>query len=141
MRIQFIASALLSAILTAVVPACAMDAADDGVETTTSNEDLQSWKTDDQPATWGNPSAGEIPNASLTNDAVTQANNCSIVVWCNAPGVNGTVCRQLGCTLPQTLNECNADARAICGTLHYPLVIILLDGQVQPQPTPPPHAR
>jgi hypothetical protein len=63
--------------------------------------------------------------ATIGTEATPAAGNgCSIVEWCNQPGSNGTVFRQVGCTLPSAQQECTREAIQICGTIVQPFIII-----------------
>lgn len=58
----------------------------------------------------------------LINETPWAAVNCTYIQWCNVAGPYGTVCRvREGCVKNQdALNECAADANAVCGGLTNP---------------------
>ena len=79
----------------------------------------------------GEESAVELGGQSPVEpggDAVGQAVNCSIVEFCNAPGSDGTRCRQRGCSLGAAENECKREARTVCGSARCPLFFVTSGG-------------
>ncbi len=128
MRIQSIACVLLGVFFAMTVSACALNS-DENLGTSASSEDLLSSKVDDESATWGDASAETTSSTSFSNEAVTQANGCSIVQWCNAPGSEGTVCKQLGCSEQAAENECFVESHNVCGTPRCPWIFVTLDGR------------
>ena len=75
----------------------------------------------------GEESAVELGGQSPmepAGDAVGQATNCSVVEFCNAPGSDGTRCRQRRCGQGAAENECKREARSVCGSARCPLVFV-----------------
>ncbi|HET9621570.1 MAG TPA: hypothetical protein VFP84_09405 [Kofleriaceae bacterium] len=91
---------LLCAVVMASGAACVSPSAPAPDETTTSVDEATT-------------SADETAAAP---DAVTPRTNCSIVQFCNAPGADGPVCEQLGCTLGTAESECRTELKNVCGT-------------------------
>lgn len=55
--------------------------------------------------------------------------NCSVVTTCNAPGGDGTRCRQQpGCTVGAARLECALESIVVCGAAVCPVVLIKLNG-------------
>jgi hypothetical protein len=68
---------------------------------------------------------GDGTQAATGADPTPAAGNgCSIVEWCDQPGANGTVCRQVACDLPSAQQECSREATQICGSVVQPFIII-----------------
>lgn len=67
---------------------------------------------------------GDVVAGEKPGEVGTEA-DCVYIQWCNAPGADGTVCRlRSGCSLNNaTLNECVADAYAVCGAPVDPWVL------------------
>lgn len=97
---------------------------------------LGNWEADEKSATSGDATAEESGDAtaeealstSSADDAVIQA-NCSIVEYCNAPGADGSRCRQQGCSLQAALDECTVETSNVCGTPVCPWIFVALNGQ------------
>jgi hypothetical protein len=53
---------------------------------------------------------------------------CSVVEWCNAPGGDGTRCRQTGCSVPTAIAECKADVDVVCGDPICPWIFTSVTG-------------
>jgi hypothetical protein len=60
-------------------------------------------------------------------DVVIQA-GCSVVEYCNAPGSDGSRCRQQGCTLANAIAECESETRQFCGTPQCPWIFVATGG-------------
>jgi hypothetical protein len=107
--------ALMGAI---VVAACALEAepGDSPTEATAGDSALEA--------------AEEVTqdDESVTGDAAAAANGCSIVEWCNEPGANGSVCRQVACSTAAAYAECDREVRQICGAPVCPWVVKTLSG-------------
>lgn len=104
------------AALVVALSACAADAPDDVGEArldepvTGVTEQTASTSSEDEPA----------------SDALA---NCSVVTTCNAPGSDGTRCRQQpGCTAGAARLECALESVAVCGAAVCPVILIRLNG-------------
>ena len=67
------------------------------------------------------PSDGPGPEA-----AFAPAEGFVHVAWCNAPGVEATVCQwdlPAASTRAQAWSECDAEAREVCGAIGFPQVL------------------
>jgi hypothetical protein len=115
-----LAATLLAAIFFAGFTGCAADDAkqDQGLE----GPVPQSWAVED------------VPELTLTDDGKAvpgpeqpQA-GCSFVEWCNAPGADGSRCRQEGCTIAAAIAECESETRQFCGTPQCPWIMVASDG-------------
>src|SRR5678815_3979789 len=62
--------------------------------------------------------------ASSESDLIAPRAGCSVVQFCNAPGSDGTVCQQQGCTLASAKNECTSESHTVCGTPVNPWVFV-----------------
>jgi hypothetical protein len=62
------------------------------------------------------------------DDAAPAAAGCVVVTTCNAPGPDGTRCRQQGCSLGAARLECELEASSVCGTAICPVILIRTDG-------------
>jgi len=58
-----------------------------------------------------------VADASPVQNAITPRAGCSIVQFCNAPGSDGTVCLQQGCSLAAAQAECSLEAPIVYGKL------------------------
>jgi hypothetical protein len=58
--------------------------------------------------------AGESADA-VEGEGESDLASCSYVEWCNAPGSDGTVCQQTGCTRSEAIAECRREVSSICG--------------------------
>jgi hypothetical protein len=103
-------SCLVTIFLMCCVAACVMESAPESEQS-----EVQAISTDDGPSV-----AGEV---------VTQASGCSVVQWCNAPGPDGAVCKQLGCDFHSAFTECVDETPRVCGTPRCPWRFKQLDGQ------------
>jgi hypothetical protein len=57
------------------------------------------------------------------------AANCSIVQFCNAPGSDGTVCRQQsGCLVTTAVSECKVETSNVCGSPVPIWIFVTRDG-------------
>lgn len=55
--------------------------------------------------------------------------NCSVVQYCNAPGNDGTICRQqAGCSVAAATSECVTEVRNVCGGATCPWKLVRTDG-------------
>ena len=68
----------------------------------------------------GMSTVGDGMRADAPTDGV--AANCSIVMYCDASGTEGTRCVQQGCSLVTAQNECKLEARSVCGTIICPFI-------------------
>lgn len=77
------------------------------------------------------PAAASDPSttASSESDLITPRTGCAQVQWCDAPGSDGTVCQQLGCSLADSKNDCTALSTTVCGTPVNPWVFVATGGQ------------
>lgn len=67
--------------------------------------------------------------APFLDDPASPSANCSVVQYCNAPGNEGSVCKQLGCSTSAALLECFTEVRNVCGTHTCPLIFVDLNGR------------
>jgi hypothetical protein len=86
------------------------------------------YQADDPAASPPVATASDALSTGPTQDAIQPRAGCSIVQFCNAPGTDGTRCLQQGCDLITALNECSAEAPAVCGTPVCPWIFVALDG-------------
>lgn len=84
---------------------------------------------DDSTTTPSQTASDPSTTASSEGDLITPAVNCSIVQFCNAPGSDGTVCQQQGCSLASAKNECTTESQNVCGTPVNPWVFVSSSGQ------------
>lgn len=68
------------------------------------------------------------PAAVESELAEVQAAGCSVLLSCNAPGGDGTRCRQQGCSLRAAELECELEALSVCGAVVCPVILIKTDG-------------
>jgi len=62
------------------------------------------------------PSNAEPPSPESPAEIPPGENGCTLVVYCDAPGPDGTLCRQEACSLEGAIADCDEDARYVCGT-------------------------
>ena len=67
-------------------------------------------------------------STGLHDAAPAAAAGCAIVTTCNAPGPDGTRCRQQGCSLGAAELECELEAFSVCGAPICPVILIRTDG-------------
>jgi hypothetical protein len=115
--------------LVAIMSACASDRVDEQLKDETQGNDQESWVIDDQPEMSENAASKDEVIPGPAESEASQAVNCSIVQWCNAPGGDGTRCVQKGCSLGAALRECEVESRNACGTPVCPWVFVALNGQ------------
>lgn len=107
--------ALMGAI---VVAACALDAEpEEGAPEWSAGESVL------EPA----DEVGQDEEA-IASDAAAAGNGCSIVEWCNEPGTNGSICRQVACSVDAAKAECDRETRQICGAPVCPWILKTLSG-------------
>jgi hypothetical protein len=82
----------------------------------------------DAPATPTGRNA-DAPARAEAEDPATGYSGCSIVQYCNAPGLNGTVCLQQGCSVAAARSECRSESKYVCGSPVCPWEFIASDGQ------------
>lgn len=82
----------------------------------------------DEPAVISSDTAETVSRASPTSDAITPRAGCSVVDFCNAPGSEGTRCRQQGCSVQSAVNECKSEVPGVCGSPVSPWIFVTLDG-------------
>lgn len=99
-------------------------------------EDFESAEGEESPdeVAWQqSPDEGIDPGESadlIEGDADDDASlaGCSVVEYCNAPGGDGTRCRQTGCSIPTAIAECKADVAAVCGKATCPWIFTSVTG-------------
>jgi hypothetical protein len=125
-----ITGVLLIAVLTFTMSACAVGPDGDPLKSE-AESDIRS-KVDDPSLTPADLSAEQDMIAASTGtgagDVTTNAVNCTIVQFCNAPGANGTVCQQKTCTLQAAADECVVDTNFVCGARVCPWKLITSGG-------------
>lgn len=67
--------------------------------------------------------------SAFVGDSESPSANCSVVQYCDAPGKEGSVCKQLGCSTTAALTECFNEVRNVCGTHTCPLIFVDLNGR------------
>jgi hypothetical protein len=89
-----------------------------------SEHETSSWRSEDgSELSISTDAAGTLEGQAIQS-------GCSVVEYCNAPGSNGAVCRQEGCTLGNALAECDRETRDACGSPPLcPWIFIRLNGQ------------
>jgi len=88
-----------------------------------------SWQPESLQASQDSALTGDdTADASPIEDAIEPHAGCSVVQFCNAPGNDGTRCRQQGCSLGAALAECERESRAVCGTPVCPWIFVELNG-------------
>lgn len=120
--------ALLVAVLTFIMSACAVGPAGDPLRKEAEDSELLTTKLDDRSAASVDTVAAEDAFAVSADGAITSAVNCTIVQFCNAPGANGTVCQQKTCTLQAAADECVVDTNFVCGSRVCPWKLITSGG-------------
>lgn len=70
-----------------------------------------------------------VAGAAAAPGAVTPATRCVIVMYCDAPGPDGTRCVQQGCSLIDALDECADEAPRECLHLTCPWVLVARGGK------------
>jgi hypothetical protein len=121
-------SVLIIAIFTITMPACTLDPTGDHLKQQVQTNDLQNSRVED-PSVAPEAATFEEASTSLADDVINSAANCSQVNFCNAPGSDGTECKQLGCSLLAAQNECKNEAAKICGAPVCPFIFITSSNQ------------
>lgn len=89
---------------------------------------VESWSLEAVPPELTLDEGPVVPGQSQKDgDVVIQA-GCSFVEWCNAPGADGSRCRQEGCTLSAAIAECESETRQFCGTPQCPWIFVASNG-------------
>lgn len=109
------------AILTSVILAVSMFAC---IDEPASDHESTALLPEPQPSNAANTPSDSAEVTSEVPPTSTAGNGCSIVEWCNEPGSNGTVCRQVACDLATARQECSREAVQICGTVVQPFIIV-----------------
>lgn len=120
--------ALIIAVLTITTSACAVDSAESQLKKQAESDNLGGSKVEDQSTTSGDTSTEETLIARSAGDVAINATNCTIVQFCNAPGSDGTVCKQQACTLSTAATECVTDTNFVCGARVCPWKLITTSG-------------
>lgn len=89
---------------------------------------VESWAIETVPPELTLDEGQVIPGQSEKDGGVVIQAGCSIVEWCNAPGADGSRCKQQGCTLTAAISECESETRQFCGTPQCPWIFVALDG-------------
>jgi hypothetical protein len=91
---------------------------------------LFSCGVDDEPTSPSQEVTDEQPTVASSADDVTAAagHGCSVVDFCDKPkSSDGTVCRQLGCSLTTAEAECTTESPNVC-TVVSPWVFVATNG-------------
>jgi hypothetical protein len=93
----------------------------------TSDEEVASsnWSREDGSELAADP-AGEV--TELGEDGLIEKAGCSVVEYCNAPGPEGTRCRQQGCTFIAAMSECEQETAIVCGSAVCPWIFVASNG-------------
>ncbi len=96
-------------------------------ESDTTEQDIGSsnWTTEDGSELAADP-AGDVSEPG--EDGLIEKAGCSIVEYCNAPGSDGTRCRQQGCSLSTALAECEQETAIVCGSRVCPWIFVASNG-------------
>jgi hypothetical protein len=119
--------AVIAAISTCALSACVPEL--DAIEAERGRrDDREHGVADQSSATRGTVSVETAANA--VGAAAAQANGCSIVQWCNAPGPDRIICVQSkNCSDAATFAECAIEVHDICGARGCPWWVMMLDGR------------
>lgn len=78
------------------------------------------------------PEALSSSSTAISDKAIATSHdlvNCSVVTTCNAPGNDGTRCRQQpGCSVATARLECALESISTCGVAVCPVILIKLNG-------------
>jgi hypothetical protein len=116
-------------ILMTILGGCALDPAVNPRELEAQRDVAERGRMEDLEST---PEVGGAEQASTVGASAqavqAAAAGCSVVVSCNAPGPEGTRCRQQGCSLGAARLECALESVAVCGAAVCPVILVELDG-------------
>jgi len=115
-------------ILMTILGGCALDPAVSSPETEAQSDGAERLRIDDPVSASEVGVAEQASTVGAPAEAVQAAGGCSVVVSCNAPGPDGTRCRQQGCSLGAAKLECALESVSICGTAVCPVILIESDG-------------
>lgn len=127
-KLSLISSLALILLFTAMY-ACTLDPAGDPPRTEAPSAELGSAQLDDPSVSATATTTDEASIADPVDDAVNPRASCSVVQFCNAPGSDGTVCEQQGCSLATARAECRAEVKTVCGTRVCPFEFVTTAGQ------------
>jgi hypothetical protein len=105
----------IAAVLAAGISGCALNASDG------STQDQA-----DEPAHAGDPAQNAVVDA--LQGTINPRAGCSVVQFCNAQGINGTVCVQQGCAVATAIEECGRETQTVCGGHVCPWIFKQLNG-------------
>lgn len=120
-------STLIMAALVVTMSACAIDPA--GQQLRAEDQGDGAGAIEDRSVTSEEASTEEALATGFADDEAGQAVSCSIVQYCNAPGGDGTRCKQQGCSFWAAVYECEAETYNVCGSPVYPWIFVGLDGR------------
>ena len=120
-------AALAIAGLFGLFSACAMDVPADGDE---QEHDAQRGLTLEEPLAEETltETNGGSDEEDVEGDDPSALAGCSVVQYCDAPGGDGTVCRQTGCSEQAAKAECAVEAPKVCGDPKCPWYIVYSSG-------------